>query len=178
MLNELISRLRQPRGLPCLAATGPMRTEVCAPVTQADGWRHGLHEWLSAGWPNSSHGSQHGERQMPDATPLAWTAQRHPLPGFGLPEERLARVAARRAFVDLKTSFMRATADIEGSMGELLQRKVRHTREAVELWRLRSAVFAALPTHNESSLLHKLELHQQLDSVFPQSGEETGFVPL
>lgn len=99
-------------------------------------------------------------------------------PGFGMPDERLARLAARRAFVDLKISFMRATADIHGHSGELLQRKVRSAREAIDLWRLRSAVFAALPSGEERSLLHKLELHQQLDSVFPEAGEETGFVPL
>ena len=46
------------------------------------------------------------------------------LPGFGMPDERLARLAARRAFVDLKISFMRATADIQGHTGQLLQRKV------------------------------------------------------
>ena len=100
------------------------------------------------------------------------------LPNFGMPDERLARRAARRAFVDLKISFMRATADIHGDSGELLQHKVRSAREAIELWRLRSAVFAALPSGEERSLLHKLELHQQLDSVFPEAGEETGFVPL
>ncbi len=107
-----------------------------------------------------------------------WSANAAALPGFGMPDERLARLAARRAFVDLKISFMRATADIQGHTGQLLQRKVRSAREAIDLWRLRSAVFAALPSGDERSLLHKLELHQQLDSVFPEAGEETGFVPL
>lgn len=99
-------------------------------------------------------------------------------PGFGLPEERLARLAARRAFVNLKISFMRATADIQGGLGELLQRKVRHSHEAVELLRLRGAVFTALPTDSQSSVLHKLDLHQQLGSVFPDSGDDTVFAPL
>ena len=111
-------------------------------------------------------------------TPFDWSANASPLPGFGMPDERLARMAARHAFADLKVSFMRATADIEGGTGKLLQRKVRHAQEAIDLWRLRSAVFAALPTGDERSLLHKLELHQQLDSVFPEAGEETSFVPL
>ena len=112
------------------------------------------------------------------AAAFDWTTHAGPLPGFGMPAERLARMAARRAFADLKTSFMRAAADIDGSMGDSLQSQVRDAREAIDLWRLRSAVFAALPTGDERSLMHKLELHQQLDSVFAEAGEETGFVPL
>ena len=98
-----------------------------------------------------------------------------PLPGFGLPEERLARMAAQTAFTDLKYSFMRATAEIEGGMGRLLQRQVLLATEAVELWRLRGAVFAALPIHNERSRMHKADLRQQLDSVFPDCGHINGF---
>ena len=30
-----------------------------------------------------------------------WSANAAALPGFGMPDERLARLAARRAFVDL-----------------------------------------------------------------------------
>lgn len=109
---------------------------------------------------------------------LGWSANETALPGFGMPDERLARLAARRAFIDLKLSFMRAIADIEGHTGQLLQRKVRSAREAIDLWRLRSAVFAALPCSDERSLLHKMELHQQLGSVFLEASEATGFVPL
>ncbi len=98
-----------------------------------------------------------------------------PLPGFGLPEERMARMAALTAFTELKYSFMRATAEIEGGLGLLLQRQVLLAKEAVELWRLRGAVFAALPMQSERSRLHKAELHQQLDSVFPDCGDINGF---
>ena len=98
-----------------------------------------------------------------------------PLPGFGLPEERMARMAAQTAFTDLKFSFMRATADIEGGLGLLLQRRVLLAKEAVELWRLRGAVFAAMPPQSERSRLHKAELLQQLDSVFPDCGDINGF---
>ncbi len=98
-----------------------------------------------------------------------------PLPGFGLPEERMARAAAQTAFTELKYSFMRATAEIEGGMGLLLQRQVLLAKEAVELWRLRGAVFAALPLHSERSRMHKADLHQQLDSVFPDCGHINGF---
>ena len=100
------------------------------------------------------------------------------LPGFGLPEDRLARIAARRAFVELKTSFMRAASDAGGPSGELLRRKVRDADEALQLWRLRVALLAALPSGHERTAQHRSELLRQLDSVFPDSGPETGFVPL
>ena len=98
-----------------------------------------------------------------------------PLPGYGLPEERMARMAAQTAFTDLKFSFMRATADIEGGLGLLLQRQVLVAKEAIELWRLRGAVLAAMPLQSERSRMHKAELHQQLDSVFPNCGHINGF---
>ena len=97
---------------------------------------------------------------------------------FGLPDERLARVAARRAFVEMKQAFIRAAADIDGTVGALLQRKVRSATEAVELWRLRAVVLASLAPSHERTPLHRGELHRQLDSVFPERGADTGFVPL
>jgi len=97
---------------------------------------------------------------------------------YGMPDERLARVAARRAFVEMKHAFMRAAADIDGPVGEMLQRKVRSATEAVELWRLRAVVLASLVEQHERTPLHRLELHRQLDSVFPERGADTGFVPL
>jgi hypothetical protein len=100
------------------------------------------------------------------------------LPGFGLPDDRLARIAARRAFVELKTSFMRAASDACGPTSELLRRKVRDADEALQLWRLRIALLAALPSDHERTAQHRSELLRQLDSVFPDSGPETGFVPL
>jgi len=97
-----------------------------------------------------------------------------PLPGYGLPGERMARLAAQTAFTELQHSFMRATAEIEGSCGLLLQRRVRLAREAVELWHLRSAVFDALPAGCERSRMLQAKLHQQLNSVFPDCGELHG----
>ena len=100
------------------------------------------------------------------------------LHGFGLPAERLARVAARRAFVELKHTFMRAVADIDGSTGELLQRRVRQAGEAIELWRIGALVLASLPSHDERAACHRIELHRQLDSVFPDNTRDTAVVPL
>jgi hypothetical protein len=97
---------------------------------------------------------------------------------FGLPDERLARVAARRAFVEMKQAFMRATADIDGPVGEMLQRNVRVATEAMQLWRLRSVVLSSLAAGHERTPIHRLELHRQLDSLFPQHAVDTSFVPL
>ena len=36
--------------------------------------------------------------------------------GHGMPDDRLARMAARRAFVEMKQVFMRAAADVDGTV--------------------------------------------------------------
>ena len=100
------------------------------------------------------------------------------LPGFGLPEDRQARIAARRAFVELKSSFMNAASEACGPTADLLRRKVRGADEALQLWRLRLALLAALPADEERFARSREELLRHLDSVFPDSGPETGFVPL
>ena len=91
-------------------------------------------------------------------------------PAFGMPEDRLARMAAWQAFVELKASFMRATAEIDGSAGDLLQCKVRQAAEVIDLWGLRHAVMGALPEDHTTTGQHRLELQQQLDNAFPASG--------
>ena len=98
-----------------------------------------------------------------------------PLPGYGLPQERMARMAAQATFAELKNSFMRASLEIEGGLGLLLQRQVMLTREATELWRLRGAVLAALPAQSERSRLHRDALSEQLGSVFHQCEHINGF---
>ncbi len=98
---------------------------------------------------------------------IAHAAEPHT--AFNLPDERIARIAARRAFVELKLCFMRAAADIDGPSGALLQQRVRHTREPVHLWRLCAAVLAGLRERHERTPLHRLELHRRLDSIFADS---------
>lgn len=99
-----------------------------------------------------------------------------PLP-FGMPDERLARMAARRAFVEMKSSFMRAAAQIEGHLGATLQRQVRLSGEVMELWRLRHTVLGALPRDTVESIYMRQELMHQLDSAFPEGSDATAFVP-
>jgi hypothetical protein len=96
----------------------------------------------------------------------------------GLDAQRLARIAARRAFVEMKQAFMRAAADVDGPVGELLQRKTRLAAEPTDLWRLRAALLASLPSHHQRTPLHRLELHRQLDSLFPVDASDTAVVAL
>jgi hypothetical protein len=89
--------------------------------------------------------------------------------GFGLPDERLAQAAARRAFAEMKAVFLRAAAHIPGPTGTLLLDQVRQASEAVELWRLRASIFAGLPQGDDETISLGMELRRQLDNVFPES---------
>lgn len=100
--------------------------------------------------------------------PMLWLASTNAAHAISLDDsERLARLAARRAFVELKQAFMRAAALIEGEIGARLQRRVRRATEAVELWRLRAVVLASLP-ETDAAHVSRIELSRQLDSVFPE----------
>lgn len=110
--------------------------------------------------------------------PVEITFSHAELYAYGMPEDRVARMAARRAFVEMKTCFMNAAQDIPGYAGTLLQRKVRSTSEVIELWRLRGAIFAALPHDQGRCDMHRQELSQLLDVAFPEGGGNTAFIPL
>jgi hypothetical protein len=92
------------------------------------------------------------------------------LPDPGLPQDRHARIAARRSFVGLKQQFMQAVAVLDGMRGDWLRRQVRQAQEPVDLWLLRGAVFAALETVDEHCRRTRDELDRVLDSTFPDSG--------
>jgi len=115
--------------------------------------------------------------------PGAWPVRPAPtldawLEDAGLPQERLARIAARRTFVEIKQRFIDAVAHVAGSRGDWLRNQVRQTQEPVDLWLLRGAVFAALRGQAGDTFPVRLDLHRALDSVFPDSGELTPFMPL
>ena len=93
------------------------------------------------------------------------------LPDAGLPQDRHARIAARRSFVDLKQQFMAAIESLDGMRGDWLRRQVRQAHEPVDLWMLRGAVFAALETQDEYSRRTRQDLNRVLDSAFPGNGE-------
>lgn len=93
------------------------------------------------------------------------------LPGIGLPHDRHARIAARRAFVDLKQQFMASIQTLDGMRGDWLRWQVRHANEPIDLWLLRGAVYAALDLHDDYARRARIDLHRALDSVFPDNGE-------
>lgn len=84
---------------------------------------------------------------------------------FGMPAERQARVAARRAFVALKLSFLHV---VDGLVDRPeLQSLVHQAEEPHELWTLRATVFAALSGHNPQHRSHRQLLNRSLDTMFP-----------
>lgn len=113
-----------------------------------------------------------------NAMPLDIALNHAPLQSFGMPNDRLARIAARRAFVELKQVFMQAAADIDGAVGEMLQRKIRSATEAAELWRMRIAILDSLHAEHPNTASHRLALRRTLDNMFPEAQPGTSFMPL
>lgn len=97
------------------------------------------------------------------------------LPGAGLPSDRLARLAARRAFVDLKQDFMHAVAALEDERGRWLRDQVRKAEEPEDLLLLRGHVFASLSGTDAGRTERRRMLRRTLDSQFPDSAPPSGF---
>lgn len=87
-----------------------------------------------------------------------------------LSQERLARIAARRAFVEMKQAYMNAASDIGSATSQVLQQKVRRASEPWELWSLRAVILASLPAEHERTSDHRLKLGREFDSLFSRSG--------
>jgi hypothetical protein len=98
------------------------------------------------------------------------------LAGAGLPEDRQARIAARRAFVNLKQTYMLAIEELPGPRAEWLRFQVRHAAQPADLWLLRAAVFDALPRSGYRAERHTLQ--RGIESMFPPSHANSGFAPL
>lgn len=91
------------------------------------------------------------------------------LPGAGMPQERLARMAARSTFVELRQQFAQAASGVPGSRGSWLRGQVRQARDLSDLWLLRGAMFSALrDLHDDREQGAMLELYMALSSVFPE----------
>jgi hypothetical protein len=97
------------------------------------------------------------------------------LPGAGLPGDRSAHLAARRAFVDLKLTFLHA---LEGAPAvDWLCHQVRAAEEPVDLWLLRAPVFAALAGVQPELRQRRQRLRRGLDSIFPDLDPASSFAP-
>lgn len=110
------------------------------------------------------------------AAPTSASLPGNPLPPSlrfepGLPQDRHARIAARRAFVDIKQRFMAAVDLVDGPRGNWLRYQVRQAQEMTDLWLLRGAVFGALEAEGRTTERARSELREALDYSFPNAGE-------
>lgn len=94
----------------------------------------------------------------------------------GLPGDREARLAARAAFVKLKTTFIQALDDLPGA--DWLRELIRSAEEPVDLWLLRAPVFAALGGGEPEFRGRRHALRRGLESMFHDAEPASGFSPL
>jgi hypothetical protein len=91
----------------------------------------------------------------------------------GLPADRRATLAARRAFVQLKQTFLQAIDSSPAPRADWLRQQVRAAEEPADLWQLRTAVFDALPAHGSQRT--RAALQRDIDSTFPLSDLDSVF---
>jgi hypothetical protein len=91
----------------------------------------------------------------------------------GLPGDRAARLAARKAFIDLKLTFLHILHDAPGV--EWLRTQVRAAEEPLDLWLLRGPVFAALAGPAAELRQRRQQLRRGLDTVFPDLEPPSAF---
>lgn len=91
---------------------------------------------------------------------------------IGMPQERLARVAARRVFVEMKQCFMQSADGLQGASAALLKRQIRIAGDIGDLLELSETLLTVLPPEERRAV------RRQLDAAFPMAGRDTEFVPL
>ncbi len=130
----------------------------------------------TAGRPDSASGSAGREdSRMPRAAPRHHLS-RAALCGAGMPQDRQARIAARRAFVNLKQTYLLAIEALPGPRADWLRFQIRHAEDPADLWLLRAAVFDALPSRVYRS--ERDTLQRGIESLFPRQSPSSGFAPL
>jgi hypothetical protein len=96
----------------------------------------------------------------------------------GMPHERATRVAARRAFVDLKRTYLEALNSLlpDGSEHSArlhhthwLRQQVLGAEEPVDLWLLRAPMFSALAGLHPERRRQRQALRRALETLFPDS---------
>jgi hypothetical protein len=95
------------------------------------------------------------------------------VPGALAGHGRRARIAARRNFVEMKSSLLQITADLAGPDADSLRDKLRRADAAVELWLLRHQVFDALPARDRDTAALRGDLARRLEAVFADSAPGT-----
>ncbi len=97
------------------------------------------------------------------------------LPGAGLPGDRMARLAARKTFVELKLGFIDVVKTLSGRDADWLRDQVRHAEEPVDLWLLRGPLFDALSGNEPERRIARMRLRRSLDTLFPDIMPASGF---
>jgi hypothetical protein len=88
----------------------------------------------------------------------------------GLPEDRAARLAARRAFVEMKQLFQLAAEAVEDRKGAWLRAQVRQANDPIDLWLLRGPLLSAMRSGDDIEARRlRAELYRRLDSTFPET---------
>ena len=102
----------------------------------------------------------------------------------GMPQERAARIAARRAFVDLKLTYLGALDSLDAEAPACappglpettlnwLRHQVLHAEDPVDLWLLRAPMFAALSGVLPQRRQQRQALRRALQTLFPDSEED------
>ncbi|MBK9134493.1 MAG: hypothetical protein IPM15_09170 [Betaproteobacteria bacterium] len=89
--------------------------------------------------------------------------------------DRLAAIAARRAFVSLKLTFADAASGIEGAQAHWLRQQVRAAEHPVDLWLLRASLFAALAGNQPDRRQLRQRLRRAIEAVFAEPQQSTMF---
>ncbi len=95
-----------------------------------------------------------------------------------LPGDRSARIAARRAFVELKQTYLLALAEASEEEAGWLRNQVRSAEQPVDLWLLRAPVFAVLSGTDPERRRRRQMLRRGLDSMFMDTQPPSSFVTL
>ena len=112
------------------------------------------------------------QMHMHPPAPRHYTAQASLLAGVpaqGVGNEREARIQARRAFIELKRTFLVVVADLQGRQADWLRAQVRAAEEPVDLWLLRAPLFEALSGADPERRRRRHLVRRSLESVFHDS---------
>jgi len=96
-------------------------------------------------------------------------------PAKDLAQQRASRIAARRAFVDMKLGFIKLAAQARGTMGSRLQQRVRQAQDPADLIGLQQDLADSLPHDSSQAERLRQELAQQLQRMFAPAASMSGF---
>jgi hypothetical protein len=89
--------------------------------------------------------------------------------------DRLAAIAARRAFVSLKLTFTDAVAALEGTSAQWLRQQVRAAEHPVDLWLLRASLFSELAGNQPERRQQRQRVRRALEAAFAEPQPTTAF---